>query len=446
VTKPLPEITAAVAAPTEGLLSLRRRVMGVLATSLDPRLLGQRSYLDHAPLYDAYLEYVASWDVEPRREKLPHLLRASVIDTTFMAPLLDAVWATIGLVYETRVDAEVDSALALRDSLLRTVAARSDLLSTAQRYRLEYLRAIFRGDRVGRYEAMRRMALVNPDLRSDLATPAFILGRYREAAELMNSSSYARVRPDPTWWKTVAAAYHFLGEHETELAHTLRGKAEHPGRMVFHEMETTALAGLGRVDQVFEAVEEAVALAGGDETFPLEAFLLATGVELLWHGHEEAARELFLRALEETRRKEAEKPPGTYSETYAQLFGYLGRWEELRAIAEREAGLVPRVYRARWVGYLGLAAAGMGDREEAMRRIGELEAMEEDPRLVDFFKAEPAMERAKIAAVLGDCEEAVRHLLHGFDRGLGHQLIHRRLGLSRCREHPAFRRVAAPTG
>jgi len=111
---------------------------------------------------------------------------------------------------------------------------------------------------------------------------------------------------------------------------------------------------------------------------------------------------------------------------------------ERLASEAQEAGLRPYGYLA----YAAMAAAGLGDREEALR-ISALLSVVEDYRVM---RVQYALYRAMIAGALGDCQDAVELVKEAVQMGRSPVFIHRRYGLMNCRDYPPFQEVAKPRG
>ena len=92
--------------------------------------------------------------------------------------------------------------------------------------------------------------------------------------------------------------------------------------------------------------------------------------------------------------------------------------------------------------YLGILAARLSQRDEAAR-VDSLLAAQELP----YERGQLAVNRARIAAALGDRERAVNLLQDAFSRGTGYGIwLHREPAFDGLRDYPAFLELLRPKG
>src|SRR5262249_16899405 len=123
------------------------------------------------------------------------------------------------------------------------------------------------------------------------------------------------------------------------------------------------------------------------------------------------ANTIFQRSIEWYRAKES---PMSRSDRYAlaRTLYWSGQWQEARALFARLNAESPGDLD--YLGYLGVASARTGDRPAALQV---------DQQLIDFTRpfplfGHPSLWRARIAAVLGEREQAVRRLREAIGHGL----------------------------
>lgn len=442
----LPLVSATPDALSQGVEEVRQRVMSLLAAHFAVDLWPFVRAISSPPLYEAYVEYVAgvrATESGKFRETLAHFARAYALDTTFLKPA----------VFMYQVGNTFPSEL-VADSLADFLRDRVGLLSMSERYDMEAADAYRRGDPQGFYEAAKRSCRLSPDKKWYLVAAALGLGRYREAVEVELGPGFwddpSAPVGDKIVWKHMTTALHVLEAHREELALARQGKARHPGEMRFLEMETRALAALGRLEELERVVEEGLGLSPPDGQMQTETFLLLTGNELLWHGHTRLARDILRRAEAILREKVGDEDSDWRSMAHlAQTLLFLERWVEARAMSERGMARAPDpVDPGYWSNLksVTIAAAKAGDREAAVRMVDKYTAAIEGRPDAVSLKPLPTFIRAEIAGAVGDCGQAVRLLKEALAQGFHRSLIHGRPGFMDCREDPAFQQVVRARG
>jgi len=414
--------------PMEAIARLGDRVAGALAYQLDPHNTSSPS-LPSAPRLDAYRLSKAGFQAAERGdwEQAFALQRAAYDqDTTFATALAAAGFAASNL-----------GNRAVADSLARFVDLRRDMLSREGELELEHLLGRLTSDWQRVLEATRERARLDPlgFPPVEHAYAALALNRPIEALEALRGyDPYAEWRGhDETriYWTTLCRAYHMLGDHGQELEEARRARAEHPARLDVLRLELRADAALGRVEEVNRLLDEAPAL----EPNPIRAASEA-GQELRAHGHADAARAVFQRAIEWLEERPGEGAEGlSHQEWLAFMLYHAERWEEAHAIHVVLA--VEQSQSPEWLSWVGRSAARMGDTAEAREigaRLAEMRSMESDPE--DLFR------RASLAAVLGDADEAMRLLRRAISAGMRFDLSqHRAFDLESLRGREDYQQL-----
>jgi tetratricopeptide (TPR) repeat protein len=260
-------------------------------------------------------------------------------------------------------------------------------------------------------------------------------GLYREAVQILERPDLPITSRD-RYVGTHLISLHFLGEHDKELRIVREGKRRNPDRR--HEwvqLESNALAALGRVDELEVLLEEAVRGVG---TFWASVYLFEAGQELLWHGHEREGRKVLERREALLRADPLESPSDL-----ARTILWLGCVAEARVLYEQLASVArDSLDRYAPLAAAAMAAAGLGDRDAALRISAELAMPQDNPPARRWN----AFRRAEIAGVLCDCDEAVRLLKESLRLGMAPVWIHGSYGLLYCRDYPAFQEVAKARG
>jgi len=432
----LDPVSGPIDAPSEAIEVLRQRVMGALASHLNPRLDRLVDVSVRPPTFDAYLEYAEGMELfHGRRDwrgSLTHFYRAAALDTTFFAPLVAALSAH----YNLREYAAVDS-------LLEVLDRSRERLAPPDRFRMDGLRAQLRGDREAAYRNAKEAAVaLGMTWDYTLATAALAVNRPGEAVEALLRANPDRgaLRGWAPYWRALAVGSHALGDHRRELEAIREGRRRHPElrSMVWYEVQ--ALAALGRVEEVSERLEEFVTLP--EQRGYSEIGLMRLAVyEYRAHGHAEAERAMLARALGwyEAQSAEYMRPAGSRYGLLMTLYR-AERWEEAEVLARELVAESPD--NLSYLGYLGTLAARRGDREGALEISEQLAGLDRP-----YLYGSHTYQRACIAAVLGDREEAVRALRESFAQGRGYTTsLHRDIDLEPLRDYQPFQEFMRPKG
>jgi tetratricopeptide (TPR) repeat protein len=223
------------------------------------------------------------------------------------------------------------------------------------------------------------------------------------------------------YFMNLTGALHQLGEHEAELREARRGRGIFPDHLNAWAFEARALVALGRLDEVDSLVLQVLSLPPkwswqsccmprGTPGF----VMLAAAEELRAHGHIQRSIAMAGRAVEWHRGRTGEE--AGREETLLRLGESLymaERWREAGAvfegIAARGASTISRQ------GWLGVTAARRGDRAGAERVSAALQRAWSKYNL-----GADTLWRARIAAVLGDRDEAVALLRECIAQGGGY--------------------------
>lgn len=445
----LDPVAGSTGSPLDAVETLRQQVTGAMATIFDQAWPVQTF---RPPRYDAYRDYMAVAPLIGRADfegAITRLLRAWALDSNFiLAPLYAAsLFAEGGLYHQA-------------ESLTAVVARRRERLRGPDVTMLEYLQPRLRGDFGTALAAVRRVAEGAP-FAEPAWTVALTLLRLNRPGEA--TEQYARLDPRRGflrewwfYWNTFGAAYHMMGEYETELETARRGRAQYPDHVGVMAAELPPLAAVGRIDDVFRLLDEMRGMAPRDFQDPLSLLWQLPGVaaELRAHGHPEAAFAVLdrVRSWAET---------GTASELSSSMVRALmahvayssERWDEAQeqflALAQEFPSDV------NYQGYLGVLAARRADRQHAVRISGWLENLERR-----FLFGINTLWRARIAALLGEPQQAVTLLRAALEQGLpvfgsmpflwmsrtDLHWAHRDIDFESLRDYPPFQELMRPKG
>jgi DNA-binding SARP family transcriptional activator/TolB-like protein len=419
-------------APVDGIDQLRQRVLAALAPLSDERDTHVR-VARAPPSYDAYHAYVSGFESFVRQDvpaALRHFKRAAAADSTFM---LAAVAAAI---MHTNLG---DYASA--DSIARRVAESRDDLGAMEAATLDMLQGWLRGDDDAAYEASLRQARFAPGSIGEyqVAEQARRLNRPAETVRVLTEMGPERgeLRGWFAYWRELTDAHHMLGNHRTELKAARQARALYPAspRGLLHEVR--ALAALGRTAEVERRIQERLTSAS-TEWPSAGALMLAAARELRAHGRPDAARGMLERSLEWYR---AQEPGGAMEDprpSIATVLYELGRWDDAGEVFAALAAESPD--NVAFQGHLGVIAARRGDRAEADRIALWLRDLERP-----YLHGRHALWRARIAAVLGQHDQAVDLLRDAFAQGVPHHVAHHTDSeLQPLHDFPPFRELMRP--
>jgi tetratricopeptide (TPR) repeat protein len=211
-----------------------------------------------------------------------------------------------------------------------------------------------------------------------------------------------------SYWAVLSEAHFVAGEYGRALEVAQRGRTYHPDRMQLFWYELTALAGLGRIDEIFTLLEDSLSSAFPGENHGRMLWHVGTVLDLF--GFSTDANRVWERSVQWAESVLAVYPESAlaHGEMGYALF-LLGHLEEAEEHLQRSASLDPAAMPLNPVGALGAVAAKRGDHAEARRVMGWLDAQEAHSRswALVFWKAQ-------IAEGLGERDEALGYLREAY--------------------------------
>jgi TolB-like protein len=426
-------VTAPRTEPVQGLAEVATRLVALLAASRDERLSDVRDRAGTPPKYEAYRRYTDGLDRYVASDfagALDHFLAAARADTGFAPPL---IYASISLSNLGRyVEAE-----AVLDSLQR----RRDRLSPYNRAWLDYRAAFARGQRLAALAALRTLDSLAPGTKTayNHALEAMENGFVHEAVRVLED-----VAPDAgplkgwiPYFEVLGAAHHLLGDFDDELRAARAAADRFPTRLYARLPMVRAQAAQGARQALDRTLAEARALPA-DPYGTTAALLHATaGDELAAHGQPEGAGPYWREAIALA---SAGGPPADAAGQRLVVGAALAMGDPSRGAAAAQALLRAPDPSPDDLGYAGAWYAASGDAPAARRlmaRLGQL------GRAARFGTAPFA--QARIAAALGDDDEAERLLARAFAEGKEFDLwIHTDPAFARLRARPSYRAWLVP--
>jgi tetratricopeptide (TPR) repeat protein len=434
---------------------LQERTLGALAAALDFRD-GELMWPTQPPSLEAYRLHRQgedTWNRYEQEDALRYFERAWAMDSAWMTPFY---WTTLTHGNLGR-HAEIDS-------LLQVAAERTEHMSEVE-YLLFRSLHIHYGDEdpTLKLRDARRLAELAPAGNRWAYFTAWQAYRPQEALDYLarvdtTGRTFGGFKEQEYRYMT-ALMHHMLGNHEAELEVAREWRRRFPGdveaagrRLNAHRHNLEALAAHGRLEEMDALLDTTLAQphrerVGSDERLiPVRESIVIANV-LRAHGRDEAARAVAQRGLDWVEKRpedEVRAEPTGYRYQRAELLYALGRWTEARELFGQlveQPGEDPVVAKLqsvlRWealattsrmagtyrpgdaVVSRASATAQLGEVEQARTISAELGDWVDEVRRSGLDRdgamtASLLLQRARIAAVLGEREQAVRFLEEGF--------------------------------
>jgi len=406
------DVVAPVSDPLRGIEELRNRLMGWLELRYDERLQIPASAAIKPPTYESYRAFsdgMSLYIATQNARAIPLFLQAYELDSSFVQALL------YGSMALTNVGdwARADSVLAIAD-------ARRVALSDFDRDWLDFRLGIVRGDGERTLRGIRSAAERAPDSKATYnhAVTAFQNGYMHEAA-----ATIKKLRPDrgsmrgfAAYWGIYGSIEHALGDFASEFSVGREGHDMYPTRMMTLPSMLRAEAATGDLSGLASVLREARRLSSDPYHWDYGWLLAEAASELRAHGHPDDARYYWTELAEWlTARDSSEATRWRMVQAYYEL----GRLElaatALTTLRRKDSLNVD------FQGMAGLIAARDGRRGSAMAIA---ESLSNSTKPYTFGL--PDQYRARIAALLGNKEEAVVALNQALSKGTPfHLWIHR---------------------
>ena len=416
--------------PMEVIHDLLQKILSVLSIHIDHELVLQ--YLENPPVYEAYVEFMEglSYLGLDNEQSIEYFKRAEELDPDFLPIKVHKARAYMNL-----------GQYAQADSLFQAVHSERDRLIPHDEYSLDYGMHRIAGDLQEAFATLRQRASFfgegHPYL---LGLNALRINRPQKTVDTFSEfevSEQFDINEDGRgyfWFNVFARAYHLLEEHGKELEKAREGLEYFPEDLVLKSREIEALAALGEIEKVHNAIEESKAIdepmRGSHGTVMLQA-----AYELRAHGNREESIEIAEQTIEWYEANEPENKSGLANALYLAE-----RWDEAYSIYEELTLEEPDDIG--YKGMTGVLAALMGDEEKARQ-------VEEMLRTVDqeYHFGLHTYYRARINALLGEHEKAVSLIEESFEQGRPFDIyIHRDLALEPLQEYPPFQELLEPDG
>ena len=406
---------------------LRQRVMAGFATVFGSEFDSWKA-ASLPPTYDAYQEMLAAGETEfDFPAALEHYRRAAALDTSFTGAQTSAA---VALYLEDDCGAV--------DSIGRRMAPKERQLPPVDRAQLRLAQASCQGDTDAALEAVRDAIGAAP--RSiGLAILGAVVAvehlRPRAALEMLQMVDPEKIGVKGFLAKVyvdwLGITYHMLGDYRRELF-------TRPWESQQLELNPSALAGLGRAREAERiAIGQLPERHTSGDPWPAPMATECVALELRAHGHPAESQRVLDRVVAwygEAGINDATRDDFPCARPFFNSFYYTRRWDEARAGYEHLLAEDPSSVKAHAA--LGALAVRRGDQPEAARMDAWL-ALRTNPGA--------SYARARLAALRGDRDEAVRLVRQALQHGLrGVMFLHLDPDFESLRDYPPYRELIRP--
>jgi TolB-like protein/tetratricopeptide (TPR) repeat protein/predicted Ser/Thr protein kinase len=452
VLSAIPDEAGPPGAPDAVAARIRSRVMGALGATTNPYVLrDERSY---APTWEAYQEYEAGLQPAFLSVAVSHFRRAAELDPAFMPAIRESLVAQLWIL-------NGKGQFAGADSLIDRTLTRPGLLTPHGKLAFEVHAAVYRGDYSEALQKARQLVQVEseyPTARRLVARNALRLNRPQEAVNACRPFLNRAHEDDShaeywVYWFSLTA-YHMLGEFEIQLEVAGEAKDAFPGDYLFQEYEVSALAGLGRAEEIDRVITDFAATPVGLEPEGAHPFygskvfalMVASVSELAAHGHTEEAAVRAESLVDRQKGRIALEGETDWAHWQLGWALHLAEyWEEALAVWEELEPPRPDLDMVHQC-MIGCEAARLGDRERAVEIKQTL--IEWDTRSKAGYN--PGLNKyfaGSIAAVLGEREEAMELINMALAEGNDiWDYLHFDTEYAGMRDYPPFQRLLEPKG
>jgi tRNA A-37 threonylcarbamoyl transferase component Bud32/Flp pilus assembly protein TadD/TolB-like protein len=416
--------------PLPGIEALRQRLTGLLAPRFNPRTQHHAAGGGVAPpsfeAYRAHAEGMERFVSGDWSGSTLRFMEAAAHDSSFTIPLLYAAIAQGNL-----------GNFAAADSILARIRPRLHLLGEFEQLGFAMMDATVRGDPIAYYEAHRRAPELAPGTLAHygVGLSAARVNRPREAVRVLEALDPERgeLRGWFGYWPALAEAHHRLGDHRRELRVARRARELFSDDPRTIQLEVRALVSLGRVREARSLVADHL-----DRVGQPASLLRQAGIELIAHGSRAEGEVLLRESLDWMITHPEDGAPSRRFVAHGHYL--LGEWDEAEGLLRQLAAEHPESLSVQ--GGLGILAARRGNAPEAVRISHWLAELDRP-----YLRGSNTYWRARIAALLGEPEAAVRLLRQAWQEGWHvFELLHNEPDFDPIRNHPSFRELARPKG
>jgi len=423
--------TCIIDSPLVAIEEINQRVLGALTQEFNP-VNSYKKWANKPPRYDALLEFYKGVKIgNGVRESLPHFIKASKLDPEFHFAKIQVAHLYANFAPYSKLD-----------SVLSILSNCYSELSPYERSLYDHKRALFEGDLEKAYQNVKERAKFNFPSHLGLAQMAFLTNHLHESIEAYKKYGSIKIHASSSqstqWLRGIRAPYHLLGEHKKELdAINLLCKKypEYNNKIEVLRWKAEAFSALGRIDEVEALIDNFINL-DPDGVYTLGTVMTVVALELRAHGFKEAADKMFVRVSDWYRSR---RPENWRYSIFRTLY-YTEQWQEAKVIMD--SLVVKNPDKSNYSGWLGCIYARLSNREKALEISNEL-------MNIDWIYPSEICDRlfwqARIAALLGDKEQAVQYLWDSYRKGRQYSMAnHRDIDFESLKGYPPYEEFIKP--
>jgi len=421
---------------------LRQKILSVLAVKCNPDFEQFAHSISQPASFDAFLQFKEGLDfyfgrlgagsLDHYTRAIPHFLKAFEIDSSYVTSL---IWAArSAAVYSTHFSSYCGTA----DSLASIAELYREQMTTFEQLQLDATKGMILGDSIDNLSTLRRIVDRFPGTfwTFDAAQTAVRANRPYEALEyfaLIDPNSTAMQQP--SYWYNQKCYAHVILEDFQGLLDNVYTAREVLGRPNWNrDEEAHALGGLGELHEILEILTVLHDL--GIDNW--RSFYRAA-CQLKKQGHHAAFHEL-IDWYEEymSSRPEQEKLSRTYRYRLSTVYFLSDRFNEAYNLLKILNTENPREYN----GLLGMAAARIGNQEEARYQITSVENSFNEK----YERGDICYLQAAILAHLGEIDDAISLLKEAIKYSGIIFSVYAEADLEPLWDTPAYQELVSPKG
>jgi len=387
-------------------------------------------FVSKPPNQQAYREYLTGLEYfgQDYEKAMHHFMLSAKSDSLFVVPRF-----FIASAFMNRGD------YSKADSIFQNINNERARLSPYERYLLDFHRAFLVGNNIECLRYLQLAEMISPVdwqlnyliglIANRLNKPGLAVETFSKYESLHNNNYVLGA------WRlsVLATAFHLLGEYDKELIEAMKGQQYYPDRLWFYAVETHVYAVSGKTVEIDKVIEKCRSVSAKESSEG--EVIMQAAMELSVHGYPQDAQKYFALATEWYRNHPEAEDAG---ENLGAALYHAGKYEEAQQIFQKISSEFPD--NIEFIGYLGVIAARMGDKEKADKYAEELRHLSGR-----YLFGRHTFWRARIAALLNESEKAVNLLNESFAQGNRFGIyIHQTIDFETLHEYEPYLEVLRP--